>query len=292
MYAQIQRTVGASERILEILDEESEVDVSKNLVFKKADGNIIFDKVGFAYPSRPDVTVLKELSLTIKSGEKIAIVGHSGAGKSTIVQLLMKLYPLKNGKITIDGQNIATQDVTELRSNIAIVPQEVMLFGGSIYENIAYGKPNATHQEVLDAAQKANAYEFIESFPDKFETVVGERGVKLSGGQRQRVAIARAILKDPSILILDEATSALDSESEKLVQDALDELMKNRTTVIIAHRLATIRNVDTIYVLKDGEIAESGSHDELILNAENNPEGGIYANLVKLQFDNVNLQVE
>jgi ABC-type multidrug transport system fused ATPase/permease subunit len=292
MYAQIQRTVGASERILEILDEESEVDVSKNLVFKKADGNIIFDKVGFAYPSRPDVTVLKELSLAIKSGEKIAIVGHSGAGKSTIVQLLMKLYPLKNGKITIDGQNIATQDVTELRSNIAIVPQEVMLFGGSIYENIAYGKPNATHQEVLDAAQKANAYEFIESFPDKFETVVGERGVKLSGGQRQRVAIARAILKDPSILILDEATSALDSESEKLVQDALDELMKNRTTVIIAHRLATIRNVDTIYVLKDGEIAESGSHDELILNAENNPEGGIYANLVKLQFDNVNLQVE
>jgi ABC-type multidrug transport system fused ATPase/permease subunit len=204
----------------------------------------------------------------------------------------MKLYPLKNGKITIVGQDIATQDVTELRSYIAIVPQEVMLFGGTIYENIAYGKPNATRQEVLDAARKANAYEFIESFPDKFETVVGERGVKLSGGQRQRVAIARAILKDPSILILDEATSALDSESEKLVQDALDELMKNRTTVIIAHRLATIRNVDTIYVLKDGEIAESGSHDELILKAENSPEGGIYANLVKLQFDNVNLLVE
>jgi ABC-type multidrug transport system fused ATPase/permease subunit len=292
MYAQIQRTVGASERILEILDEESEVDVSKNPVFKKAVGNIVFDKVGFAYPSRQDVTVLKELSLSIKSGEKIAIVGHSGAGKSTIVQLLMKLYPLKKGKITIDEQDIATQDVTELRSNIAIVPQEVMLFGGTIYENIAYGKPNATRQEVLDAARKANAYEFIESFPDKFETVVGERGVKLSGGQRQRVAIARAILKDPSILILDEATSALDAESEKLVQDALDELMKNRTTVIIAHRLATIRNVDTIYVLKDGEIAESGSHDELILKAENSPEGGIYANLVKLQFDNVNLLVE
>lgn len=287
MYAQIQRTVGASERILEILDEESEVDVSKNPVFKKADGNIVFDKVGFAYPSRPDVTILKELSLSIKAGEKIAIVGHSGAGKSTIVQLLMKLYPLTKGKITVDGQNIATQDVTELRSNIAIVPQEVMLFGGTIYENIAYGKPNATRQEVLDAAQKANAYEFIESFPDKFETVVGERGVKLSGGQRQRVAIARAILKDPSILILDEATSALDSESEKLVQDALDKLMKDRTTIIIAHRLATIRNVDTIYVLKDGEIAESGNHEELILVEE-----GIYANLVKLQFDNVNLLVE
>ena len=287
MYAQIQRTVGASERILEILDEESEVDVSKTPVFKKADGNIVFDKVGFAYPSRPDVTILKELSLSIKSGEKIAIVGHSGAGKSTIVQLLMKLYPLTKGKIAIDGQNIATQDVTELRSNIAIVPQEVMLFGGTIYENIAYGKPNATRQEVLEAARKANALEFIESFPDKFETVVGERGVKLSGGQRQRIAIARAILKDPSILILDEATSALDSESEKLVQDALDELMKDRTTIIIAHRLATIRNVDTIYVLKDGEIAESGKHDELILKEE-----GIYANLVKLQFDNVNLLVE
>ncbi len=287
MYAQIQRTIGASERILEIIDEKSEVDVARKLSFKKAQGNISFENVGFSYPSRPDVTVLKAISLDIKSGEKIAIVGHSGAGKSTIVQLLMKLYPLNKGKILIDGENIATQDVTELRSNIAIVPQEVMLFGGSIYENIAYGKPNATENEVFEAARKANALEFIESFPDKFQTIVGERGVKLSGGQRQRVAIARAILKDPSILILDEATSALDSESEKLVQDALDELMQNRTTIIIAHRLATIRNVDTIYVLKDGEIAESGTHESLILNEE-----GIYANLVKLQFDNVNLLVD
>jgi ABC-type multidrug transport system fused ATPase/permease subunit len=225
--------------------------------------------------------------LKIKSGEKIAIVGHSGAGKSTIVQLLMKLYPLNKGKVLIDKEDISTQDITQLRSNIAIVPQEVMLFGGTIYENIAYGKPNATETDVFEAARKANALEFIESFPDKFQTIVGERGVKLSGGQRQRVAIARAILKDPSILILDEATSALDSESEKLVQDALDELMKNRTTIIIAHRLATIRNVDKIYVLKDGEIAESGNHDELILK-----EDGIYANLVKLQFENVNLLVE
>ncbi len=286
MYAQIQRTVGASERILEIIDEKSEVDISRNPVFKKAEGNIVFDGVGFAYPSRPDMTVLKDLTLSIKAGEKIAIVGHSGAGKSTIVQLLMKLYPLNKGKITVDGQNIANQDVTELRSNIAVVPQEVMLFGGTIYENIAYGKPNASRAEVLDAARKANALEFIESFPEKFETIVGERGVKLSGGQRQRVAIARAILKDPSILILDEATSALDSESEKLVQDALDDLMQNRTTIIIAHRLATIRNVDTIYVLKDGEIAEAGSHETLLIKE------GIYANLVKLQFDNVNLLVE
>lgn len=287
MYAQIQRTVGASERILEIIDEKSEVDVINEIDFKKVAGNISFENIGFSYPSRPDVTVLKDISFEIKSGEKIAIVGHSGAGKSTIVQLLMKLYPLNKGKILIDGENIAKQDITQLRSNIAVVPQEVMLFGGTIFENIAYGKPTATAAEVFAAARKANALDFIESFPDKFQTVVGERGVKLSGGQRQRVAIARAILKDPAILILDEATSALDSESEKLVQDALNELMENRTTIIIAHRLATIRNVDVIYVLKDGEIAESGKHDELILKDE-----GIYANLVKLQFDNVNLLVE
>ena len=287
MYAQIQKTIGASERVLEILEEKSEVDVSRPVDFKKTAGNVSFQHVGFAYPSRVDATVLKDVSIEVKSGEKIALVGQSGAGKSTLVQLLMKLYPLTKGKILIDGIDIATQDVTELRSNIAIVPQEVMLFGGTILENIAYGKPGATEAEVFEAAKKANAYDFISSFPEKFQTIVGERGVKLSGGQRQRVAIARAILKDPSILILDEATSALDSESEKLVQGALDELMKNRTTIIIAHRLATIRNVDTIYVLKDGAITESGSHDELILKEE-----GIYANLVKLQFENVNLLVD
>lgn len=287
MYAQIQKTIGASERVLEILEENSEVDVDCAFEFKKAQGNISFENIGFIYPSRADITVLKDVSINVKAGEKIALVGQSGAGKSTLVQLLMKLYPLTKGKIVIDGVNIADQDVTELRSNIAIVPQEVMLFGGTIFENIAYGKPGSTETEVFEAAKKANAFNFIDSFPEKFQTIVGERGVKLSGGQRQRIAIARAILKDPSILILDEATSALDSESEKLVQDALDKLMKDRTTIIIAHRLATIRNVDTIYVLKDGEIAESGSHDELILKEE-----GIYANLVKLQFENVNLLVE
>ena len=287
MYAQIQKTIGASERILEILDEESEVNVEQSQVFKKTKGNVAFENVEFSYPSRSDVTAIKNISIDIKAGEKIALVGPSGVGKSTLVQLLMKLYPLTKGKILIDGQDIAKQDVTQLRSNIAIVPQEVMLFGGTIYENIAYGKPGATEAEVMEASRKANAYDFIDSFPEKFQTIVGERGVKLSGGQRQRVAIARAILKDPSILILDEATSALDSESEKLVQEALDELMKNRTTIIIAHRLATIRNVDTIYVVKNGSIAESGSHDELLLKEE-----GIYANLVKLQFENVNLLVE
>ncbi len=290
MYAQIQRTVGASERILEILGEESEVKITDVTLPSKVNKTetpvagtpkIQYRNVAFQYPSRPDMPVLKDVSLSVKSGEKIALVGHSGAGKSTIVQLLMRYYQLAKGEILVDGKNINTYDITELRKNIAIVPQEVMLFGGTIYENIAYGNPEANESMVIEAARKANALDFINSFPEGFKTIVGERGVKLSGGQRQRIAIARAILKDPAILVLDEATSALDSESEKLVQDALDRLMQDRTTIIIAHRLATIRNVDTIYVLRDGEVAEKGTHEELVLIDE-----GIYANLVKLQFDN------
>jgi ATP-binding cassette, subfamily B, bacterial len=294
MYAQIQRTIGASERILEILQEESEIALPapRRGAFKSdfnspsgGWGAIVYQKVAFSYPSRPDMEVLRDISFEVKSGEKIALVGYSGAGKSTIVQLLMRYYKLSGGQILVDGKNINDYDLTDLRKNIAIVPQEVMLFGGTIYENIAYGNPQASENEVIEAARKANALEFINSFPEGFQTIVGERGVKLSGGQRQRVAIARAILKDPAILILDEATSALDSESEKLVQDALDGLMQNRTTVIIAHRLATIRNVDTIYVLKEGEISESGSHDELLLL-----ENGIYSGLVKLQYENAILE--
>jgi ATP-binding cassette, subfamily B, bacterial len=311
MYAQIQRTVGASERILEILDEKSEISVessveTQTMASRKSEvvsssnltdgtppahssqlrAKIQYKNVAFAYPSRPDMEVLRNINFEVKSGEKIGLVGYSGAGKSTIVQLLMRYYKLSGGQILVDGKNINDYNLTELRKNIAIVPQEVMLFGGTIYENIAYGNPQASENEVIEAARKANALEFIESFPEKFQTIVGERGVKLSGGQRQRVAIARAILKDPAILVLDEATSALDSESEKLVQDALDTLMQNRTTVIIAHRLATIRNVDTIYVLKEGEVSEQGSHDELLLI-----ENGIYANLVKLQYDNAILEI-
>jgi ABC-type multidrug transport system fused ATPase/permease subunit len=286
LYAQLQRTVGASERILEILEEKSEVDIEKEKVLNPIEGNISFKNVRFSYPSRKDVEVLKGINLEIASGKKIALVGHSGAGKSTIVQLLMKFYPDFQGEILIDGHDIKAQDVTYLRQNIAIVPQEVILFGGTIFENIAYGNPAASVEEVESAARKANAFEFIEKFPDKFETIVGDRGIKLSGGQRQRIAIARAILKDPAILLLDEATSALDSESEKLVQDALNELMKGRTAIIIAHRLATIRNADQIYVLKDGIIAESGTHESLILKNE-----GIYANLVKMQFDIVSYEM-
>lgn len=286
LYAQLQRTVGASERILEILNEKNEVILNQEIEKGNIKGSVEFENVKFSYPSRKDVEVLKNLNLSIKAGEQIAIVGPSGAGKSTIVQLLMKFYQLEIGVIKIDNKDIKNQDVTDLRQHIAIVPQEVILFGGTILENIAYGKPTATFSEIESAAQRANAMEFIEKFPDRFDTIVGERGVKLSGGQRQRIAIARAILKNPAILLLDEATSALDSESEKLVQDALNDLMKNRTSIVIAHRLATIRNVDKIYVLKNGEIAESGKHDELILKTD-----GIYANLVKMQFENTSIKL-
>lgn len=287
LYAQLQRSIGASERLVEILDEKPEVDVLAELSVNRLQGEVRYEDVAFSYPARLDVEVLKPLSFTIKPGEKIALVGQSGAGKSTIVQLLMQMYPLEKGVIRIDGKAASTYNISELRANMAIVPQEVMLFGGSIYENILYGKPNSTREEVEAAAQKANAWEFIDGFPEKMETLVGERGVKLSGGQRQRIAIARAILRDPAILILDEATSALDAASERLVQDALDELMKNRTTIIIAHRLATIRHVDRIFVLKDGQIVESGKHDELLAKPD-----GMYANLVKLQLEKSPAEIE
>ena len=281
LYAQLQKTIGSSERILEILGEPSEVNADESMpLFVPVHGKVQFDDVRFSYPSRPDVPVLKGISLDVAAGRKIALVGQSGAGKSTIVQLLMRYYRIGSGKITIDGRDLSSFNVTELRKNIAVVPQEVMLFGGTILENIQYGKPGATEAEVREAARKANALQFIDSFPEGLQTIVGERGVKLSGGQRQRIAIARAILKDPAILILDEATSSLDAESERLVQEALDILMQNRTTIIIAHRLATIRKVDMIYVMREGQIAESGTHDQLALQ-----EDGIYANLVKLQFE-------
>lgn len=281
MIASIQVAIGASDRVLEIFDENSEVTITPEIkTFDKINGHVQFNNVAFNYPSRPELDVLKNINLEIKPGQKIALVGYSGAGKSTIAQLLLRFYDLTSGQITLDGQNINKFNLTDLRSQMAIVPQEVMLFGGTIFENIAYGKPGASKEEVYQAAKLSNALEFIESFPEKFETIVGERGVKLSGGQRQRVAIARAILKNPSILILDEATSALDSESERLVQDALETLMNGRTSVIIAHRLSTIRNVDQIYVISQGQIVENGTHDQLMLQSE-----GIYANLVKMQFE-------
>jgi ABC-type multidrug transport system fused ATPase/permease subunit len=235
--------------------------------------------VAFSYPSRKEIQVLKNVSFTAAFGQKIAIVGPSGAGKSTISSLLLRFYDIESGTILIDDKNIYDYDLEHLRGNMSIVPQDVILFGGSIRENIAYGKPNATDEEIFLAAKQANALDFVNGFPEKFETLVGERGIKLSGGQRQRIAIARALLKNPSILILDEATSSLDSESEKLVQEALETLMEGRTSIIIAHRLSTIRNADAILVLNEGVITEKGTHKEL-LKIEN----GIYKNLSNLQF--------
>lgn len=281
-YATIVAAVGATDRIMDILELESEVTVTKtpHSVGSKFIGKIQYDKVHFSYPTRKDVEVLKGISLDIQPGQKIALVGASGAGKSTIVQLLLRFYELDSGRILVDGKDINAYDISAYRKNIAVVPQEVLLFGGTIRENIAYGKPDASPEEIQEAAEKANAWEFISNFPEGLDTVVGERGVKLSGGQRQRVAIARAILRDPAILLLDEATSSLDAESEKLVQDALNLLMEGRTSIIIAHRLATIRDVDCIYVIDDGRIVEKGTHTEL-----SSLEDGAYNSLAKLQFE-------
>jgi len=277
IYGQVQKAIGSSERVLEILDEEEEQ--SAGVVKSSFLGKISFEEIGFHYPTRPEVEVLKSLSFHVNPGEKVALAGHSGAGKSTIIQLLLRFYEPQSGAIKVDDELLGSWDLKSLRSHIGVVPQEVLLFGGSIRENISYAKPGASEDELVEAAKKANAWQFISQFPEGMETLVGERGVKLSGGQRQRIAIARAILKDPSILILDEATSSLDAESESLVQEALDELMKGRTTIIIAHRLATIRNVDRIYALSDGLIVEEGSHAELLQR-----ENGFYSNLVRLQF--------
>ncbi|MFD2245836.1 ABC transporter ATP-binding protein [Pontibacter ruber] len=283
LYGKVQASLGATERILEILGEQEEPTDNRLPELRdilRVKGDIAYRQVAFSYPTRPDIQVLRDINFGIRSGEKIALVGPSGAGKSTIIQLLMRFYDVSAGSISVDGQDIREMDLTTLRANIGIVPQEVLLFGGSIRENIAYGRPEATEEEIIAAAQKANAYQFIQSFPEGLETLVGERGIKLSGGQRQRIAIARAILKNPAILVLDEATSSLDSESEHLVQQAMDELMQNRTTIVIAHRLATIRKVDRILVIDGGEIVEAGSHEELSMN-----EQGLYANLLRLQFE-------
>lgn len=279
IYTQVQRAIGASERLQEILHEKDEQPAEPGKAIPRFLGSIEFDKVSFEYPTRKDVKVLKNLSFSIQSGEKVALVGPSGAGKSTIIQLLMRYYVVTEGEIRVDGKPVSGYPLTAYRKNIGIVPQEVILFGGTIRENIAYGKPDATDEEILHAAQQANALDFIRQFPEGLNTRVGDRGVKLSGGQRQRIAIARAILKDPAILILDEATSSLDAQSEILVQEALDKLMEGRTSIIIAHRLSTIRKADRILVINRGELAEVGSHAEL--SQRNN---GLYRHLLTLQL--------
>jgi ABC-type multidrug transport system fused ATPase/permease subunit len=246
----------------------------------RLEGRVSFQHVAFNYPSRPELRVLNDVNLEAETGQQVAIVGPSGAGKTTIAALLLRFYEPGSGRLLFDGKDASQIPLSQLRRQMALVPQDVLLFGGTIRENIAYGKPNATDVEILVAAQQAHADEFINSFPEKYETVVGERGIKLSGGQRQRIAIARAILKNPVILILDEATSALDSASESIVQDALENLMKNRTSFIIAHRLSTIRSADQIIVLEKGTIKESGTHQQLLAIEE-----GLYKNLNKLQTE-------
>jgi ABC-type multidrug transport system fused ATPase/permease subunit len=280
--ASIQRALGATDRVFELIDGEIEnIDFLKeNTPAKQTKGEIEFSSVSFNYPSRPDFKVLQDISFKAEAGQTVALVGSSGSGKTTIASLILRFYDPINGSILIDGLDSRSISLTELRKQIALVPQDVILFAGTIRDNIAYGKPNATDLEVEEAARKANALDFIISFPDQFKTLVGERGIQLSGGQRQRIAIARAVLKNPSILILDEATSSLDSESEHLVQEALDKLMVGRTSIVIAHRLSTIRNADKIVVLQNGLVQEIGPHQQLILN-----ESGLYYKLNKMQFE-------
>ena len=275
--SQLQKTAGATERIRELTGEIGEK--LESIGELPSEVSVELEGVSFAYPSRPENQVLSEMSFRVPAGQQYALVGSSGGGKSTIFSLLLGFYESQQGQVKYNNQAIDKLGLAAVRDLIAVVPQEVLLFGGSILENIAYGKPGASKQEVIEAAKKANAHDFIEAFPEGYQTLVGPRGVKLSGGQRQRVAIARAILADPAILLLDEATSALDSESEQLVQEALAELMQNRTSLIIAHRLSTVKDVDKILVVQDGCIAEQGSHDELIAH------GGIYKFLAETQFN-------
>lgn len=281
LYTQLMTSVGASERVLDILNQDQEVELQKANVSQEdtIKGNVLINHLTFSYPSRPEVKVLKGVDLSVEKGQTIALVGQSGSGKSTIAKLLLGFYP-SNGQIKIDDKPLSEYNITNYRQQIAYVPQEVLLFGGTIRENILYGRTDASEEELIEAARQSYCLEFIDQFPDGLDTIIGDRGIKLSGGQRQRVAIARAMLRNPAILILDEATSSLDAESESRVQDALNNLMKGRTSIVIAHRLATIKEVDRIYVLENGKIVESGSHLDLIDNTN-----GIYSNLAKLQFN-------
>lgn len=280
LYATIQKAVGATEHLIGLMEEETEKITHTGKEKPNVNGKVSFKNVHFHYPQRKDVTVLNDITLEVNAGKKVALVGTSGAGKTTIAALIQRFYAPTSGAILIDDTNQDAFDLDYLRRQIALVPQEVILFSGTIRDNILFGNPNASEEEIISAAEKANALGFIQEFPEGLNTEVGDRGIQLSGGQKQRIAIARAIIKDPKILLLDEATSALDSSSEKLVQDALDKLMEGRTSFIIAHRLSTIKKADEIIVLEKGKIIEQGTHQALV------EKEGKYAELHKLQLLN------
>jgi ATP-binding cassette, subfamily B, bacterial len=281
VWGEISQASGAAERLSELLAEVPAIRSPSNpkKLREPAEGAISFHDVHFAYPSAPERSALKGLSFSVKPGETVAIVGPSGAGKSTILSLILRYYDTDSGQITLDGTPLTEVDPADLRARLSIVPQDVTIFASTIHDNIAFGRPSATRDEVIAAAKAAQAHEFIERLERGYDTMSGERGITLSGGQRQRVAIARAILKNAPVLLLDEATSALDAESEKLVQTALDGLMEDRTTIVIAHRLATVLKADRILVMENGKVTEEGNHQSLVAK------GGIYARLASLQFD-------
>lgn len=278
LWGDFMKASGAAQRVFELIDQVAAVEGQKGRKVEGLEGRVRFEDVDFSYPSRPDVPVLRNFSLDVSPGQVVALVGPSGAGKSTVSGLLSRFYDPSGGKITVDGTDIRELDPSSLREHIGVVSQEPILFATSIAENIRYARPGATDEEVRTAAKAANALNFVEEFPEGFQTLVGERGVRLSGGQKQRIAIARALLKDPRILILDEATSALDAQSEHLVQEALDRLMRGRTTLVIAHRLSTVQDADRVCLLRDGKVQEQGTHAELIA------QDGLYKELVQHQF--------
>jgi ATP-binding cassette subfamily B protein len=277
LYEDFSRSLGASSRVFELIDRQPQV-ASGALRLEEVKGAVALEDVRFAYPTRPDAPVLQGMTFSIQPGEVVALVGPSGSGKSTVAALLSRFYDPQQGRLTLDGEPLEALDSNWLREQVGVVSQEPILFATSIFDNIRYGQLAATREDIIAAARAANAHEFITAFPEGYDTMVGERGVRLSGGQKQRVAIARAILKDPRVLVLDEATSALDAESEHLVQEALERLMSGRSTMIIAHRLSTVRDADRVLVLSDGQIVQAGPHDELI-KAE-----GLYRRLVERQF--------